>query len=60
MAYRALFGRVAVVRLAVRRAGGRSRAVEKRTVSVSVLQVARPAAPTALENGKAVAPAGVA
>ena len=60
MAYRAVWGRVAVARLAVRRAGGLGRAVEKRTVPVSVLQVARPAVPTALGSGKAVAPAGVA
>ena len=60
MAHRALFGRVAVARLAVRRAGGRGRAVGMRKVLVSVLPVVRPVAPTALEDGKAVASAGVA
>ena len=60
MVYRAAIGRVAVVRLGVRPAGGLNRAAERRTGPVSVLQEARPAAPTVVGSGKAAAPADVA
>ena len=53
-------GRVVVARLAVRRVGGQGRAVETRTVRVSVLLVARPVAPMAVEDGTAVASASSA
>ena len=60
MARRDLAGRVVVALLAVRRAGDRGPAVETRTVRVSVLLVARPVAPMALEDGTAVASASSA
>ena len=53
-------GRVVVALLVVRRAGAQGRAVETRTAWVSVLLMARPVVPMAVEDGTAVASANSA